>query len=494
MISTMGQQSATVIGEFSGKIDLVEKESVWEPIEKDITVLISKTKRGDYFLSLQGRDSTLFHSSISDAIQLDLDHALVISFLGITPLSEDLRVLGILCPTQAVFDDISNCMRSIMKPRMIQASSPQVAEVEMWDEEDASRKVEKKSTVSRRKGRVSETSNRFLETGHKDESLALVFSNIRKGGTGFQVYQTNDRKLAPLASLTKLDTLVAPSAVMMHEADSKCLLLDPSSGRDKVFELDLERGKVVSEWTPGTGINKLLPVSKEAQKTGNKVFMGMNERSIFAMDPRMKPSQHTGNRVYAFTYATNVKLSSGATDSAGHIVAGNRLGQLRLFDGETNKEGELKRAKTLLSNLTGDQPITHVEVTSNGEWILATCPNYLVLVRTVNDEKISGFAKSISADTNEPIILSLSPKDISEYKLKSIQFTHAKFDGDLIVTSTGSLAILWNFRSIASGKSRAYSIKPMKDYIVDIGNCGSSSVVAMYEDRLELAPVSRKIN
>ena len=518
-VSTLGQQSATIIGEFTEGVDLVERsaDDKWETIEKNVVVVISKTKRGDHFLTIQSADGeVMFNSLISEALQLNLSHPPFITFLGITPLSEDLRVLGLECETS--FKDLTACLQSVpgvrppsansrrkasppSKPApIIESSSSSESDVEMWEADDDEKPIKKGTAVSRRRRAAaaeSESYNRFLETGHKDESMAVVISRLSKGGTGFQVFNTEGggSKPAPISSMTKLGSMIDPSAVMMHEGDSKCLLLDPSLGRDKVFELDLERGKIVNEWTPGTGINKMMPVSKQSQRGGEKTFLGMNERSIFAIDPRMKPNEHTGNRVYSFTYATNVKLSTAATDREGHIVAGNRSGQLRLFDGQTNKEGELKRAKTLLSNLsTSEVPITHVDVTADGKWIIATCANFLMLVSTDGG---SGFTKSISSSSSPPIILSLSPSDIAKHGLTAIQFTGAKFDEQrgLIVTSTGSLAILWDFAKATAGRTNAYSIKPMKDYIVDIGNVGgrtSSSVVAMYEDRLELAHVAPK--
>lgn len=518
-VSTLGQQSATIIGEFSDGVELVERSSddKWERIEKDVIVLISKTKRGDHFLTIQSsKNDVLFNSLISEALQFNLAHPPFIAFLGITPLSEDIRVLGLEC--EGSFKDLTECLLSIPGIRLlpakarrnaeppskaapvIESSSSSESDVEMWEPDEDEKPIKKRAAVSRRRrppATESDSYNRFLETGHKDESMAVVISRLSKGGTGFQVFNTErgGSKPAPISSMTKLGSMIDPSAVMMHEGDSKCLLLDPSLGRDKVFELDLERGKIVNEWTPGTGINKMMPVSKQSQRGGEKTFLGMNERSIFAIDPRIKPNEHTGNKVYSFTYATNVKLSTAATDREGHIVAGNRSGQLRLFDGQTNKEGELKRAKTFLSNLsTSEVPITHVDVTSDGNWIIATCATFLMLVSTDGG---NGFSKSISSSSSPPIILSLSSSDIAKHGLTAIQFTGAKFDEPrgLIVTSTGSLAILWDFAKATWGRTNAYSIKLMKDFIVDIGNVGgrySSSVVAMYEDRLELAHVAPK--
>jgi hypothetical protein len=276
---------------------------------------------------------------------------------------------------------------------------------------------------------------------------------------------------------------------MIHEADAKVLLLDPSLGRDKVFELDLERGSVVNEWTPGPGmsVNAILPVSKTSQSdSSEKTFLGINERAIFVMDPRVGPT----NRVRSFNYATNVKLSAAATDARSRIVVSNKNGQLRLFDGQANREGDFKRAKTLLAGL--GEAISSVELTADGEWILGTCTNYLVLVRTT-EEGISGFEKSIG-NSADFITLALSHQDVSKYKLKSIAFSAAKFDEErgVIVASTGSLAIVWDFAKIKKSGRVSYSVKPMRDFILDAQMVpGAETVVAMYSNKVELARVRK---
>jgi hypothetical protein len=138
-------------------------------------------------------------------------------------------------------------------------------------------------------------------------------------------------------------------------------------------------------------------------------------------------------------------------------------------------------------------------VTGNGEWILGTCSTYLVLVNVLLGSSVTGFQKSVSSSV-EPITLSLDPTDIVKYKLKSISFTPARFDEKkkLIITSTGSLAIVWDLGILESTRDIVYSIKPMKEYILDTNVVAggattrtTESVVAMYTDKIEIARVKR---
>ena len=516
-VATLGQQSATVTLELDSGLSLVEKvsDTEWDTIEEDVSVVVSKTKKGEHFLSVvHKRDGALlFHSPLTTSLQLEYRFP-VAAFLGLSPLSEDTRVLGIHFEDKAALTTFQAAATAVLGTvrRSARRAAPVVEEsssdedVEMWEDPAEFKQTPVKSRKGRGRKCKQQSSdeddeegddvvNRHLLTGRK-HSRAIVFSN-RNSLAGFQVYNTDSP--GPLKATSGFSAIAKglnPSAVMMHQGDAKCLMLDPSFGRDKVLELDLERGKVVNEWTPGVGtsVNAILPISKFSQATEEQTFLGLNDRSVFVMDPRAGTSEITGNRVSSFNYATNVKLNAAATDSDSHIVVANKTGQIRLFDGERNRDGELKRAKTLLAGL-GDA-ISHIELTADGEWILATCATYLILIKTVTDEGVSGFSKSVASA--EPITLALEWNDITKYKLSKIEFSPARFDEKkgLILASTGSLAIVWDFAKIKRTGHVAYSVKPMKDYILDTSIVGTGagrgeSVVAMYENKVELARVRK---
>lgn len=486
-ITAMGQQSADVVFESTAEssISLVEKldSGEWEVIEDTVSVLISQSKNGDNYLTVQKLKPNpdpaadiLFHSMVSPALQIELSDSLV-TFLGFTPLSQDIRVLGLRIDECPDFVKALNTLGVVSRPR---PKAPRVSQ-SVWDEEPEDEPL---SAIARRRRRVSDQvvnlhmQTSRLETDHK----AIVFS-AQKQNIGFEVFDTSKAgsRLKAVASFTQiLPPSKNLSSVMIHEGDKKILMLGKNS---VVSELDLERGKIVNEYNTDEvrKINTILPVSKSAQSSHEKTFFGMNEKSIFVMDPRISAAP-------AYTYSSNVKLSAAATDDAGHIVIANKLGQFRLFDGQTNRDDQLKRAKSLLSGV-GD-PIHHVDVTGDGKWILGTAATYLVLIN-VCDGDTSGFEKSVSK-TAEPIVLSLDPDDIAKYKLSSLLFTAARFDESekKIISSTGSLAIVWDFASIKKSNLISYSIKLMKDYIIETAG-GGQSVVAMYSDKIEVARVRK---
>ena len=72
----------------------------------------------------------------------------------------------------------------------------------------------------------------------------------------------------------------------------------------------------------------------------------------------------------------------------------------------------------LPSSFPPSSPITHVDVTFDGKWVLATTDQYLMLVKTTfKDAKgnaTSGFFKSMSGSTAcQPRLLQLRPEDMA---------------------------------------------------------------------------------
>ncbi|CDJ58522.1 hypothetical protein EMWEY_00051550, partial [Eimeria maxima] len=97
------------------------------------------------------------------------------------------------------------------------------------------------------------------------------------------------------------------------------------------------------------------------------------------------------------------------TDGEGHLVLGSGKGVLRLYDGKGKNDNNYKRAKTQLNAYR--DPIKHVAVTKDGSWIL---------------------------------------------------------EEQHIVTSTNNLVIIWDFVAVKNGKTDAYQIRRISDYIKDL--------------------------
>lgn len=311
----------------------------------------------------------------------------------------------------------------------------------------------------------------FVSHGSKSEKnaqLAVGYKHDRSfvsRGHTIGVFKHNEDKLTLATSIDKVKTttgkLFTPSKMMLHEEDSSLLLMNPDD-KHKIFKMDLERGSVVEEWNvhPDAVVNEIVPDSKYAQMTSTKTLIGLNENSIFRIDPRLAGNKRVDNEMKQ--YVVKNKFTSGATTGKGELAVASAKGEIRLFDKLD------KRAKTLLPGF-GD-PILGIDVTESGKLIVATCKNYLLLIDTEIEHGIQGFTKSMGAEKPAPKRLQLKPEHIA-FMGSAVNFTPARFstgssEERSIITSTGPYVITWNLRRVKQGKLSEYQIKKYEDTVV----------------------------
>lgn len=74
-----------------------------------------------------------------------------------------------------------------------------------------------------------------------------------------------------------------------------------------------------------------------------------------------------------------------------------------------------------------------------------------------------------------PKKLQIKAQDMAKYKIKSVNFTKARFNNynvsnmeeTGIVTSTGDYLVAWNFKKVKRGQLNCYSIKKLNDRLID---------------------------
>eukprot|EP01113_Clastostelium_recurvatum_P039615 TRINITY_DN6064_c0_g1_i1.p1 TRINITY_DN6064_c0_g1~~TRINITY_DN6064_c0_g1_i1.p1 ORF type:complete len:831 (-),score=183.37 TRINITY_DN6064_c0_g1_i1:11-2503(-) len=292
----------------------------------------------------------------------------------------------------------------------------------------------------------------------------------------------------------------SPCKVMLHDQDTSMLLLNPHE-KKKVYHIDLNRPDVVQEWQGSEyhNIQEIMPMTKYAQTTPAKTFVGMNAGGFFMMDPRLKGDKIVDSNSYFYSRSTRPDMSCGATTKFGQLAVGTGKGEIKLFDqklfGEGRSEpGAAPRAKTSLVGM-GD-PIKGIDVTEDGAWILATCKTYLMVIPAQFEQKgalVSGFEKAMGAAKPAPRRLQLRPEDIAKMGGR-IDFTPAHFNTTTeggaqeersIVTSTGPFLISWNFRKVKQNKLDEYQIKRYEhDIVADQFKFGEDRniIVAMSDD------------
>jgi hypothetical protein len=169
-----------------------------------------------------------------------------------------------------------------------------------------------------------------------------------------------------------------------------------------------------------------------------------------------------------------------ATTGTGDVVVGGRDGKIRLYSG-----GTLTQAKTTFPGI--GSAITHVDVTYDGKFILATADSYLMVLSTVFRDKdgglSTGFRKKMGANIAAPRLLKLLPADVA--RTRGAPFAKGRFtwvtSGDaqerFVAASVGTFSAVWNFRHVkavtapgaGSTQCLEYNLIAKSDTVVDAG-------------------------
>jgi len=115
---------------------------------------------------------------------------------------------------------------------------------------------------------------------------------------------------------------------MLHNGESNLLFTDKND-RCKMFNFDLEAGKIVSEFeTHAHGVNSISSQTKNGQVTGEQMVTGINGKAIFTLDQRLNS---VSKLAQVKDYATNPNFSSITTTMHGNLAIGSKDGAIRLF-------------------------------------------------------------------------------------------------------------------------------------------------------------------
>lgn len=314
--------------------------------------------------------------------------------------------------------------------------------------------------------------------GEVNSQLAVGYKHDRSfvvRGSKIGVFShTPDNRLKFSTNISKVMTpkgkLMSPKKVMLH-AEDRDLIIQNNVDPNKLYRMDLEYGKVVDEWNVHDDIPvvNFAPENKFAQMTSEQTFLGVSHNALYRVDPRLSGQKLVDTDMKQ--YASKNDFSALATTEKGYIAVASNKGDIRLFD----RLGI--RAKTQLPAL-GD-PITGMDVSADGRWILGTTKNYILLVDAQqkggkNEGKL-GFEKGFSADSKpHPRRLALTPEHVAQFYHetgKPIGFTPAKFntgegtEETSIITATGPYIIEWSLKRVLRGVKAAYKIKRYEEEV-----------------------------
>ncbi|KAL2346405.1 hypothetical protein Fmac_000405 [Flemingia macrophylla] len=270
---------------------------------------------------------------------------------------------------------------------------------------------------------------------------------------------------------------------LLMRAETNMLLMSPMDGgklhSTGLHQLDIETGKVVSEWKfgkDGTEITMrdITNDSKGAQlDPSGSTFLGLDDNRLCRWDMRDRNGMvqnlaDSGCDVNApvLNWAQGHQFSRGtnfqcfATTGDGSIVVGSLDGKIRLYS-----VSSMRQAKTAFPGL--GSAITHVDVTFDGKWVVGTTDTYLVLICTLFSDKEgrtkTGFTGRMGNKIAAPRLLKLTPLDShlagGNNKFRNAQFSWVTENGKQerhIVATVGKFSVIWNFQQVKDGSHECY--------------------------------------
>lgn len=317
---------------------------------------------------------------------------------------------------------------------------PEESDDAMWeDADDGVWKSPLKSPVMARENQdlLEEFEEAAADGGIQSLALGALDNSFLVGDSGVQVVKNFSHGIHGKGVYVKFDNggkrsssteaHSTPKKALLMRGERNMLLMSPlKEGKPHstgLHQLDIETGKIVTEWKfekDGADIT-MRDISNDTKGSqldpSGSTFLGLDDNRLCQWDMRDKrgmvqniagtdsPVLHW-SQGHQFSRGTNFQCF--ATTGDGSIVVGSLDGKIRLYS-----RTSMRQAKTAFPGL--GSPITHVDVTYDGKWILGTTDTYLILVCTLFTDKDGNTKTAFSGRAGNkipaPRLLKLTPVD-----------------------------------------------------------------------------------
>lgn len=312
---------------------------------------------------------------------------------------------------------------------------PSEADDDIW--EDAEEDLERSSRILKPIKRSADLLEEYEEEvansgGVQSLALGALDNSFLVGNSGIQVVKNLRHGIQGRGVSVKIENqrggFSTPSKALLMKAETNMLLMSPEiTGRPQstgLHQVDIETGKIVTDWKfekDGTDITirDITNDSKGSQlDPSQSTFLGLDDNRLCRWDMRDKRGmvQDISSSAVSpvlewaqghnFSRGTNFQCFASTGD--GSIVVGSLDGKIRLYSNSS-----MRMAKTAFPGL--GSPITHVDVTYDGKWILGTSDTYLILICTLFKDKDgkekTGFSGRMGNRISAPRLLKLTPLD-----------------------------------------------------------------------------------
>ncbi|PAN04331.1 hypothetical protein PAHAL_1G058900 [Panicum hallii] len=325
-----------------------------------------------------------------------------------------------------------------------------------------------------------------VEEGSGIQSLALgaLDNSFLVGDSGIQVVRNFEHGIHGKGVSVKFSggstNFSTPKKALLMRAETNMLLMSPATNGKPhakgVHQLDIETGKVVSEWRfekDGADINMrdITNDSKGAQMDPSEsTFLGLDDNRLCRWDMRDRRgivqdlASATESPVLQWTqghqFSRGTNFQCFASTGDGSIVVGSLDGKIRLYS-----KSSMRMAKTAFPGL--GSPITHVDVTYDGKWILGTTDTYLILICTIfidkDGKEKTGFSGRMGNRIAAPRLLKLNPLDShlagANNRFREGRFSWVTENGKQerhLVATVGKYSVVWNFLQVKNSHHECY--------------------------------------
>eukprot|EP00759_Apiculatamorpha_spiralis_P020776 PhF_6_TR26062/c0_g1_i3/m.36750 len=340
---------------------------------------------------------------------------------------------------------------------------------------------------------------------------ALVAKTKADGTCAFAAYKYDDKGLLEstedfegvqefLPEPLRKGTRMAPVQSLLTDSETHVILRDELQA-SKLFDIDLTSGKCVQEFQAAeSGAVWDIKCVQTAGEYDPNLVSCTAGNVAFAIDRRLNGEKCVvapkGKTIVDFCHklGSTETFTCHATNSQGHLAIGDKKGQIRLFSGapgtqkSEGKGAHPKTAKTLLPGL--EKPIIGMDITDDGNYVLATCDKFLVVVATTFREEdgscANGFSNRMGAHKKPPVKLELTSQQIASVGgFQRVQFGKATFESNptgsqhWIVCNVGPLIARWDFEKVRQAMEKGIPNANVKAAVVKESSVVKSCVVVL---------------
>ncbi|KAG8502012.1 hypothetical protein CXB51_002027 [Gossypium anomalum] len=363
---------------------------------------------------------------------------------------------------------------------------PEVADDSMWEDADD---LSSGSIPVKGNRELMEEFEEAANGGVQSLALGALDNSFLVNDLGVQVYRNFNRGIHGKGICVKFDaggsriggspSSSTPKKALLMRAETNMMLMSPENeGKPNATglkQVDIETGKIVTEWKfekDGADIT-MRDITNDTKGSqldpSESTFLGLDDNRLCQWDMRDRkgmvqniatsdsPVLHW-TQGHQFSRGTNFQCFASTGD--GSIVVGSIDGKIRLYS-----KTSMRQAKTAFPGL--GSPITHVDVTYDGKWVLGTTDTYLVLICTLFTDKDgktkTGFSGRMGNKIPAPRLLKLTPLDShlagNNNKFHGGHFSWVTENGKQerhLVATVGKFSVIWDFQQVKNSAHECY--------------------------------------